>query len=136
MAAKKKAKTDEKQKLEEIPVETVEDVEKLAKEVEENLPKESINRTVVIENDKVYVSGSIKLGLKNYSTISIDFGVTKILNPDDDINAVSDSIFNQNILPKVVEFSKKLANLGLKMADNIESFTKKNNNKRYYSDRR
>ena len=82
------------------------------------------------------MSGSIKLGLKNYSTISIDFGVTKILNPDDDINAVSDSIFNQNILPKVVEFSKKLANLGLKMAVNIESFTKKNNNKRYYSDRR
>lgn len=121
--AKKNKKTDEnKQEVEQ-------EIQEETQKVQDELPHESITKNIVVENDKVYIMGSIKLGLKNYSTISVDFGVTKIVGEDDNINELSDKIFNENVLPKLNDYAKKLANFGMRMANSIEAFTQKSNKK-------
>lgn len=108
------------------------DKDELDKTVDnKNENSEAINKTIIVENDKVYVSAGIKLGLKNYSTINIDFGITKVIGKDDNIENIANQIFEETILPKTKQFASKLAAVGYQMANIIES---KNNARRTFTE--
>jgi len=102
---------------------------KVSEIISEIQTEEATNKTVVVENDKLFISGSIKLGLKNYSNVTIDFGITHVLDKKEDINATADILFNEQIMPKLKEYIGKLASIGTSMASVIEGTT--NTNKKY-----
>lgn len=86
----------------------------------------NVIKELVIENDKVFVSGSIKLGLKNYSSIDVDFGVTHVMKEGENASDVADIIFNEQVLPKLKDFVGKLASIGTNMANVIEGNNQNN----------
>jgi len=93
------------------------------------VPDELTHRTIVVENDKLFLSGSIKLGLKNYSNVTMDFGITHVLGSKEDTNEVADKLFNEQIVPKLKEFVGKLASIGTAMINVIEGM--ENTNKKF-----
>lgn len=93
--------------------------------------QEFVSKTVVVESDKVYISASIKLGLKNYSTINIDFGITKVVSKDENIEQLADHFFDGIIMPKVKQYASKLASAGYQMTNLIEARVNAANRKTY-----
>jgi hypothetical protein len=89
--------------------------------MEKVMEQEGVSKTIVVENDKIYVSASIKLGLKNFSSANIDFGITHVLKDDEDPEEIAKSIFEHKIMPQIQKFAGKLASVGNQMAKIIES---------------
>ena len=72
------------------------------------------------EMDKISVFASVKLGLRNYSNVSVDLGMTKSVKPDDDKGAIADELFNEHILNRIQKYVGTLATGVSKMIDIVE----------------
>jgi hypothetical protein len=83
-----------------------------------NLP---IGKVQMISQDKVFVSATIKLGLKNYSSVDVTFGITHNIDPSEDPKEVADKLFDAHIVPALRRFAGVLANNTLKMVDIIQN---------------
>jgi len=72
------------------------------------MPEKDI-RIVTVENDKLYVSCTAKIGMENFSSVDISVGLTKVLSQDEDYLKTADEVFYQKILPKLEEYAKVLS---------------------------
>ncbi|MGC8821199.1 MAG: hypothetical protein ACP5PP_08905 [Fervidobacterium sp.] len=73
------------------------------------MSEKDILRMVTVENDKLYVSGTAKIGMENFSSVDISIGLTKVLPQDEDYLKVADEVFYQKILPKLEEYAKAMS---------------------------
>jgi len=93
-------------------------------DVETNLVK-----LVTNDLDKIYISASIKLGLRNYSTAEVNFGISQTVKPDEKLEEKADKLFNEVIMEKLKDYVSKVASAAYKMAGIIESRNERRNDK-------
>jgi len=72
------------------------------------MAEKDIVKMVTVENDKVFVSATIKLGLENFSSVDVSLGLTKQIDPKTDVKTVADDVFYNSLLPKAEEYVKAL----------------------------
>uniref|UniRef100_A0A7V4FHQ6 Uncharacterized protein n=1 Tax=Fervidobacterium pennivorans TaxID=93466 RepID=A0A7V4FHQ6_FERPE len=90
--------------------------------VEGNLhDKEFISKVYTVAQDKVFISATIKLGLRNYSNIELNFGISQNIDQGRDPSEVADAMFNNYILPNVKRYAAVLAQNTLKIIDILEN---------------
>jgi len=92
-------------------------------ETQETQEIQEVKKVITADQNKIYVSASIKLGLKNYSTAQVDLGITQTVKEGDDIEKAAEELFDNVILNKVRNFASKLANTVHKMASIIKDRT-------------
>jgi len=74
------------------------------------MAEKDIVKMITVENDKVFVSATIKLGLENFSSVDVTLGLTKQIEPQADAKAIADDVFYNSLLPKAEEYVKALMN--------------------------
>lgn len=72
------------------------------------MAEKDIVKMITVENDKVFVSATIKLGLENFSSVDVSLGLTKQIEPQADVKAIADDVFYNSLLPKAEEYVKAL----------------------------
>jgi hypothetical protein len=75
---------------------------------------EKVEKTVVIEPTKIYISGSIKKSTGNYGTVDIQFGITKPVEGED-LREQADDIFKNVILNAVSSYISQLYSVSKKL---------------------
>ncbi|HOJ94794.1 MAG TPA: hypothetical protein PK390_06120 [Fervidobacterium nodosum] len=91
--------------------------------------KTNLVKLVTNDLDKIYISASIKLGLRNYSTAEVNFGISQTVKPDEKLEEKADKLFNEVIMEKLKDYVSKVASAAYKMAGIIESRNERRNDK-------
>lgn len=73
------------------------------------MSEKDVLKMVTVENDKLYVSCTAKIGMENFSSVEISVGLTKVLAQDEDYLKTADEVFYQKILPKLEEYAKAMS---------------------------
>ncbi len=72
------------------------------------MAEKNVVKMIAIENDKLFVSAEIKLGLENFSSVDVSLGLTRQIEPQADMKNIADSVFYNSLLPKAEEYIKAL----------------------------
>jgi len=71
------------------------------------MAEKDIMKLVTVENDKLFVSCTAKIGLENFSSVDINVGLTKVLSSNEDYLKVADEIFYQRFYQSLKSMPKQ-----------------------------